>query len=441
MRHLHLILSCGCNQGGSQIKALIVGGGLGALLAAARLVKAGHDVEVFERLPMIGGRFINLDYKGFKLTSGALHMIPHGPKGPLASMLKDVGAQVEIVPSSPMAVLRIVENGGFRDISFYDFTEPLSWKARLKLSYLTFKSKIIKPTNKNFKDWFYPFIDDPWLVKLADSYCGWALSMVCDEVPAEEMLAIIENMYRYGGPGVPVGGCSSVIDALENVILSGGGTIHTKCQVDKILIVDGRAVGIEINGLTVLGNVVISDIGHQATTQLYDHPQTAEFKEYMAVINKAKPSIGIKICLGANKPLIGHSGVLFTPYAQRINGINEVTNIDPSLAPEGKHLIMSHQVLRFDDLQSEIQRGLQDLKNIFPNEEYEVLMVQTYRDNWPVNRVQSGSYLGNSTPVQALYIVGDGAKGKGGVEIEGIALGVDNTMKMLNVISDISDNI
>jgi hypothetical protein len=30
-----------------------------------------------------------------------------------------------------------------------------------------------------------------------------------------------------------------------------------------------------------------------------------------------------------------------------------------------------------------------------------------------------------------LYVVGDGAKGEGGIEIEGIALGVMNTLKLM----------
>ncbi|MCK4929216.1 MAG: NAD(P)/FAD-dependent oxidoreductase [Methanosarcinales archaeon] len=415
------------------MKALIVGGGLGGLLTAARLVREGHRVEVFERMPVIGGRFINLDYKGYQLTTGALHMIPHGNKGPLATMLRQVGANVKIIPSSPQAVLRMPDNGGFKDISFYNFSAPLSWPNKLKLSYLTFKSRIIKPKDGTFKDWFSPFINDPWLVKLADAFCGWALSMRSDEVSASETLAIIENMRRYGGPGVPVGGCSAIIDALEPIILSGAGTIHTNRQVDRILMVDGRAVGVETGGESILGDVVISDIGHPATAQLYDHPATDEFREYMTAMESTRPSAGIKICLGADRPLIGHSGVLFTPYAKRVNGINEVTNVDPSLAPQEKHLIMSHQTLQSDDVQSEIELGLKDLEDIFKGKEYEVLMVQTYRDGWPVNRAESGSNVGNTTPIKGLYVVGDGAKGKGGIEVEGVALGVENTMKLLNV--------
>ena len=413
------------------MKALIIGGGLGGLLTAARLVREGHRVEIFEHLALIGGRFINLDYKGYKLTSGALHMIPHGSRGPLASMLRQVGADVEIVPSSPTAMLRIPDNGSYRDIPFEKFPSPLSLNDKLKLFYLTAKSRFAKPGDESFKNWFFPFIKDPWLIKFANAFCGWALSLRCDEVPAREVLAIIDNLRLYGGPGVPMGGCSAVIDALEQVILSGGGIIHTNSQVDQILIVDNRAVGVETGSETILGDVVISNIGHQATAQLFDHPDTDEFRKYMALLESLKPSAGIKICLGANRPLIGHSGALLTPYARRVNGINEVTNIDPSLAPQGKHLIMSHQALQSDDIQSEIELGLKDLEDIFHKDDYEVLMVQTYRNGWPVNRAGSGSDLGNTTPIKGLYIVGDGAKGKGGIEVEGVAMGVDNTIGLL----------
>lgn len=415
------------------MKALIVGGGLGGLLTAAHLVRAGHRVEIFERLPLIGGRFINLDYKGYKLTTGALHMIPHGNKGPLATMLRQVGADVDIVPSSPMGVLRIPGNGSSRDIPFYDFSSPLSWTNKLKLTYLIFKSRLIKSVDGSFKEWFSPFISDLWLVKLADAFCGWALSMRSEDISADETLAIIENMRRYGGPGIPMGGCSAIIDALEQVILSGAGMIRTNCRVDRILTVDGRAVGVESGGETILGDVVISDIGHRETAQLYDHPATDTFMKYMTAMESARPSAGIKICLGAGRPLIGHSGILFTPYAERINGINEVTNVDPTLAPQGKHLIMSHQALQSDDIQREIELGLKDLEAIFKGKEYEVLMVQCYRDGWPVNRAESGSCTSNTTPIRGLYIVGDGAKGKGGIEVEGVALGVQNTLSLLNI--------
>jgi phytoene dehydrogenase-like protein len=114
-------------------RALVIGAGLGGLLSAAKLATSGYEVEVFERLPMIGGRFTNIEYKGFALSTGALHMIPHGPAGPLAQMLESVGADVNIVRSNPMAVIRLpLKNGdndytnGYKDIPFGKFPDPLS---------------------------------------------------------------------------------------------------------------------------------------------------------------------------------------------------------------------------------------------------------------------------------------------------------------------------
>ena len=420
------ILPCMCNFGGS-VKAVIIGAGLGGLLAGVKLAKAGHDVEIFERLPFIGGRFANLPYRGFKLSTGALHMIPHGARGPLAQLLKEVGAEVAIIDSDPMAVIR-KENGEI--ISFHDFRNELSLTKQVKLGTILAYSLKFKPKNDiSFSDWILKYFDEEFLFKLADSFCGWALSLRAKDVSAHEMLTIVDNMYLYKGSGIPQGGCGAVTGALAEVIRSNGGKIYTRSVVDSIILDNDVAKGVITNGKTITSDVVISDTGHSGTCSLYE----CKDKEYMDKISNLKPSRGIKICLSSDEPLIGHSGVYFTPYAQRINGINEVTNADPSLAPPGKHLVMSHQAVISDNLEEEIEFGLNDLRRLFPDEKYEVLLVQSYSGGWPVNRASSGSDIGNRTPVKNLFIVGDGAKGEGGIEVEGVALGVRNAMREIGV--------
>jgi phytoene dehydrogenase-like protein len=220
-----------------------------------------------------------------------------------------------------------------------------------------------------------------------------------------------------------------VTDALSGIIRSNGGRIQTQSCVEGIIIGSDVATGVIVNGKTIGADIVISDIGHFETSRLYECTDM----EYLNKISNVKPSKGIKICLSTDEALIGHSGVFFTPYAQRINGINEVTNADPSLAPHGKHLVMSHQALVSDDLTAEINLGLLDMAQLFPGKKYEVLLIQSYSNGWPVNRASSGSDNGNRTPVENLYIVGDGAKGKGGIEVEGVALGVRNVMDEIGV--------
>jgi len=240
------------------MKAVIIGAGLGGLLAGARLVNAGYDVEIFERLPFIGGRFANLDYRGFRLSTGALHMIPHGNSGPLAHMLRQVGAEVTIQNSNPSAVIR-TENSG--DIMLNDFRKLLSRSENIKITALALAYRVFKPENSiSFKEWILKYFDNEFLVKLADSFCGWALSLQAEYVPAREMLEITDNIHRYGGPGVPIGGCSAVTESLASVINSEGGKINTEACVDKIIVDKNRAKGICVNG-----NIIISPVTHSIT--------------------------------------------------------------------------------------------------------------------------------------------------------------------------------
>ncbi|MDO9517386.1 MAG: NAD(P)/FAD-dependent oxidoreductase [Methanosarcinaceae archaeon] len=425
-------------------RAIIIGAGLGGLLSAAKLATSGYEVEVFERLPMIGGRFTNIEYKGFALSTGALHMLPHGPTGPLAQMLKSVGADVNIVRSDPMAVIRLPlidgdndYTNGYKDIPFRNFSDPLSATNRLKIAVLMLTTRVFPPKKGSLEECFSRYVKDEWLVKLADSFCGWSLSLRGADTSAKEAFSIFSNLYRYSGSGVPIGGCKAVVDALVDVITSNGGTIHTGKDVSEILIENGKAVGILVDGAEHFSDLVISNIGHVETDRLYNNIEPSEeYQQYLEQLKKIKPSAGVKICLAADEPLIGHGGVLLTPYARRVNGINEVTNIDPNLAPPGKHLTVSHQCVQWDkldELEQEIELGLQDIKEIFAGKKYEVLLIQSHSGEWPVNRSASGLDVNvkNSTPFKNLFIVGDGAKGEGGIEVEGIALGVANVMERI----------
>lgn len=403
------------------MKIVIIGAGLGGLLAGAALAPE-HEVHVFERLEMYGGRFTNLPYKGFQLTTGALHMIPHGPTGPLATLLKDVEAKVEIVRTKPDATIMSRKN---EQLPFMNFNQLLSPGSRIKIPLMAMRIlNAKKGTGADIVG------NDPDLLPIADSFCGWALSTRAADTPAVEISEILKLVQKSGTPGVPMGGCGAVVAELVRIIESHGGRISLNACVESIKVEKGRATGISVNGEFEQADAVISNIGHKLTSELYD--QSGLEPKYFEVVKKTRPSAGIKISLAAEEPLIGHPGNLFTPYTQRINGANEVTHVDPSLAPKGMHLTMTHQALRSSDIDQEIRLGLQDIKNLFPGKKYSVLLVQTYRDDWPVNRISSGFDLGNLTPVKGLYVVGDGAKGKGGIEVEGVALGVRNMLELFD---------
>ncbi|MDV0447216.1 hypothetical protein MsAg5_10950 [Methanosarcinaceae archaeon Ag5] len=422
--------------------AIVIGAGLGGLLAAAQLSKKGYQVDVYERLALIGGRFMNIEYQGYQLSTGALHMLPHGDSGPLALMLKSLGADVTVIPSVPMATVRMPKNSadtdysnGFVDIPYVEFKKHLTSKNKLMMVLLTFgyKIRLVRPKNTMFKPWYSKYIQDDRIDRCADSFSGWSLSTTADEVTTEEMFTIFDNIFKYGGPGIVVGGCKSIIDELVRIITENGGKVHAKKEITKILMANGKATGVAIGSDEIYADLVVSDIGHKETWDLCD-PEMAElsgYGDYMEKLKKIEPSAGLKICFAIDEPMIEHGGVLLTPYTRRINGMNEVTNADPNLAPPGKHLVMAHQrtaLDRLDKIEEEIDLGLADLKDLFPSKKPEILMIQVHHGKWPVNRAFSGQDFGNTTPIPNMFIVGDGAKGRGGIEVEGIALGVENAM-------------
>lgn len=406
----------------------VIGAGLGGLLAGLGLAREGCKVAIFERLPYAGGRFANTERNGYRLSTGALHMIPHGERGCLAKMLRSLGAGVPIITSKPEGLFRI--NG--RDYLFEELPKLFSAKEKLKLAAMLTSLKLGRGSDENFREWIEKRMKNELLLRIADSFCGWALSVDSGEVSAGEMAAITKNVNKFGGPGIPLGGCGGVTKALVREFEKLGGKIFYRAEVERIEVEDSAAKGLATKEDNHDFDIIISDVGPKATVKLCGEENFPG--SYVREIKNVQEAAGIKISIACKRAMLGHSGVLFTPQAQRIDGLNEVTNADPSLAPKGKHLLMSHQAL--DALQNatkEAKLGIEDLHAIFPDfdKHCKVLAVQVYKSGWPVNRAISGVYVSPETPIKNLYCVGDAIKPKGWMESEGVAAGVELLLKHL----------
>jgi len=404
---------------------VVIGAGLGGLLTAAALARAGFDVHVLERLPRLGGRFANLPYDGYTLSTGALHTLPHGATGPLGMLLKRLGVPPDVIYERPPAML-MLEDG--TQLPFVDFPKQMTVGKRVRMGVLSLLARLNPPAQGSFKQWFHPRMRDDYILRVSDSFCGWIHSLGCDEVPASEMLAVLWNIQKFGMPAVIRGGCGAVVDNLVEVIQQEGGTLTKGVSVKEILIKDGKAVGCVSSEGSFEADVVVSNAGPANTLSMLS---CAVPPSYVQKVERCEPSSGIKLSVAARKPLLNHHAIVFTPYAKRVCGLVEVSDADTTLAPEGMHLLMSHQRVRSQDIKSEIRLGMQDIRRMFPHAGLRLLLAQSYSDGWPVNRCRPGHDVSPSTPFEGLYLVGDGVKGRGGVEVEGIAMGVESALSSI----------
>ncbi|MDV3104697.1 phytoene desaturase family protein [Thermococcus waiotapuensis] len=414
------------------MRAVVIGSGIGGLLTSSFLAKNGYEVTVLEKAPYIGGRFTNLNYRGFGLSTGAFHMLPHGEDGPLAHLLRLLGANVTIVNSDPKG--KILYEG--KTFHYRDGWKYLSWRERARAMKLLADIKRNKlPTGEEAemsgREWIREKIGDSEFVDLfIKSFLGWADSVL--DVPAGELAREIKAALKWGGPGLVKGGCKAVTDELARITEANGGKVLTRKRAEQID-PDGKRV-ITADGDELHYDVLISNIGVRETVELIGRDNFD--REYLKRVDSLRPSEGIKYNVALKgEPRVGNT-VVFTLDTERINGYNEPSSVSPELAPEGYTLIMLHHALQSRNVKAEQRKGIEDIYRIFSSldEKGEILLIQTYLDGNPVNRVASGQTV-EDFPIGDVYIVGDAYKPPGGIEVDGIALGVMRTLERLNLWS------
>jgi phytoene dehydrogenase-like protein len=261
-------------------------------------------------------------------------------------------------------------------------------------------------------------------------------------------------MFRYGAPGIVEGGCGALTGELERRILEQGAHVRLRHDVLQILQEDGHVTGVRIRNkasgeeCVLHAPLVVSDIGPRATSALLsNHSITqAEVLKKQGERKDSQEAIGLKVHILSDVSLIPHKGIMYCLDTQRIAGMVQPTNCDPRLAPAGKHLLISHQVIpphQGDNIEAEKQLALADLSTLFGetfDKHCRVLTMSTYRGEWPVNRLAQGEDVAPDTSVQGLYLVGDAVKPSGYLMVEGVAQSVNTFLDLLNAIEELADS-
>jgi phytoene dehydrogenase-like protein len=430
--------------------AIVIGAGLGGLLSAAQLLRRGKRVIVLERLPHSGGRFTAKTFQGAQISTGAVHMVPFGSSGVLARMLQHLSIPHRFFDADVFGSFHVhgkqYRSRGLLGVFKFLGLRQSFWFTRL--GYLIFfRALPEQERHLPFDLWLRRHINverNPQLVAFFESISRFALSLNLNQVSAEEVLRLTRHMFRYGAPAIVKGGCAEITHQLEAHILAQGGDLRLSSPVLEILQEDGQVRGVRAQEkqsgreFIIYAPIVVSDIGPRATKALLQSQrvtQAAVLKQRDSEAEPWREAVGLKVHLLSDISLIPHKGIMYCLDTQRIAGMVQPTNSDPSLAPAGKHLLISHQVIQSNNVEEERALALADLRLLF-GEAFDthcrVLTMGTYRGEWPVNRLAQGEDVRPLADCKGLYLVGDAVKPSGYLMVEGVAQSVNYFLDLLD---------
>jgi phytoene dehydrogenase-like protein len=426
---------------------IVIGAGLGGLLCAAQFLERRQRVLVVERLSHPGGRFTAKTFRGAQVSTGAVHMLPFGTNGELAAMLRALGVPHRIHDSEVFAsfhvrgrqyvcrsVLQLAGVLGPRQ--FAEFVR-LGWAMLRK-----------RPTPAEATQTYRQWLDQRLsaarsleLYRYFERVCHFALSVDLEDVSYPEIVETTKNMFRYGAPGIVDGGCAALTGELERRIRCGGGKVRLQQDVLAITSENGAVSGVRVRDresgreTQLFAPLVISNIGPSATGLLVDPDGEAPVPAAPA----PREAGGLKVHLLSDVSIIPHRGIMYCLDTERIAGIVQPSNSDRRLAPPGKHLLITHQLMRSSDVQREREAAQADLRLLFGDDfgtRINVLTMSQYRGEWPVNRAVQGEDVTPDTRLHGLYLVGDAVKPSGYLMVEGVAQSVNALLDLLGEEDD-----
>jgi phytoene dehydrogenase-like protein len=419
---------------GDNLSIIVIGAGIGGLLAAAGLTRAGRRVIVLERLPFPGGRFTSVRRKGYQLSTGAVHTLPYGARGPMARLLRAwvPACEVRDIDGAPSFYAGGSRVHWKRLPDLFKLFTPREGGQLVSLALQMGWSRSMR-NDEPFAWWLHRRAPSARVYRLLERAMHFGLSAGPEDVPCCAVQRLFRTWYRRRRSGVLVGGCGRVVRELVARIEQGGGVVCTRSEVSQILVQDGAVCGVRAcdrsrgQEFVQPAQVVISDAGPQATATLLG--EGVLDRDVLARLAKSREARGLKFHLASDEPLLPDAGVMFCLDTERIAGVVQPSNADPSLAPPGKHLLISHQIMQSDDFERERAMGLADLRALF-GDRFEVLSVTAHRNRWPVNRAVQGRDV-RHLPVRGLYLVGDGCKAPGWLMVEGVARHVERVLEEL----------
>ena len=362
----------------SKKKVIIVGGGYTALTAAFELVKKNFDVTVFESDAQLGG------LAGvFEISPGIIiekfyhHWFSNDVH--ILGLVKELGLESTIQRVETNTGL-FYANSIFRLAKPFDLLsfKPIPFLARVRTGLMALYARYIS-------DWKY--LEDisasDWIRKVAgkDSFeviwhpllkgkfgreaenisAVWFWNKLKLRGASRNEKAKEELLYIRGG-------FKLVTDTLEARILALGGTIHKSTPVDEIVVSNGKATGVKINGVEHAADVVLATTPLPIFTKIVptlpqSYKKQCESIRYLGnvcLVLRLKRSLSSTYWLNVSDPSFPFVGVIeHTNMDDKSNYANE------HIAYISKYLGTDEDLFKLSDKEY-FEYCLPFIKKIFP---------------------------------------------------------------------------
>jgi len=381
---------------------IVIGSGIGGLVTASQLAAKGAKTLVLERYLIPGGSGGSFRREGYTFDVGASMIFGFGERGHtnlLTRALADVGQHCDTVPDpaqleyhlpgglnvavdrdyeafvARLSALFPHEAKGIR--AFYDTCWQvfncldamplLSLEDPAYLAKVFFRAPLAclglaRWLPFNVGDVARKHIRDEQLLKLIDMECFCWSVMPADLTPMINAGMVFSDRHA-GGINYPKGGVGVIAEKLVAGLESHGGAIRYKTRVTKVLIENGQAVGVrladgeEIRSRRVVSNATrwdtfetqqeSADVQRPRSAALVDAAHTPKAETTWRRRYKPSPSF-LSLHLGVEASVIPEGfhchHLLLEDWAemeseQGVIFVSIPTLLDPSLAPEGRHIV------------------------------------------------------------------------------------------------------
>ncbi len=403
------------------VDLVVVGAGISGLLMAAYATRAGRTALVIERRRIPGGRFSGELVAGAQISTGALHVIPHGSRGPLSQALAELGIDQPIIDSEVVCSVWSPQGHVIWAKPHQFFTRVLPLSELLKAIRLYIHLKSDRDFEGTVEDWMRMRRMDGRIYQLLRAAIDFALGIRADQLSWKEFREIMKSFRRLGGTGVPRGGSRSVAERLTDYVRQKGGAVllHT-----EVLDVRGLLDG-EQGWLVTYHERGTAQTRDVTARTLVATAGAAAWPSRAAEVSDAatEPACGFKVQLLLPFSVVSHNGIMFCTGTRKISGLAQLSNADRSLAPAGMHLVNTFHACAHDaNPVEERSDALRDLEMITGRQIANdwILSAAIYRGRWPVNRSQQGRELTPQVGTN-FYRVGDACKPSGLIMVEGAA--------------------